>query len=410
MSAVPELRFPGFDGEWLARPLENLCSTVTSGSRDWAKYYSDAGSKFIRMTNLSRDNTRLLLDDLKYVALPSNSSEGARTSLCSGDVLISITAELGKIGLVPHDLGEAFINQHTALVRPSPKDAVPAFLAQCLATKMSNKRLNRLNDSGAKSGLNLSTVRSFEVRTPALPEQQKIAAFLGAVDNKIDALRRKHDALKQFKAGLMQKLFSQELRFMRDDGSDYPDWDEKRLGDIATFKKGKGISKVDIDVAGKTPCIRYGEIYTAYREVISDIISSTNVPVSQLLLSEGGEVIIPASGEDPLDMARACCVARAGVALGGDINIISGIKNGVFLAYYLNNAKRRDIARLAQGISVSHLYSSHLSGLTIEIPHPEEQAKIADCLYAMDAKVEAVESEITHMTSFKAGLLQKMFV
>jgi type I restriction enzyme S subunit len=248
------------------------------------------------------------------------------------------------------------------------------------------------------------------IRVPVAAEQQKIAAFLGAVDAKVDALRRKHDGLKQFKSGLMQKLFSKELRFKRDDGSDFPDWEEKRLGDVASFTKGKGISKADIEDGGRTPCIRYGEIYTVYREVISDIVSATNVDPRELRLSKGGEVIIPASGEDPLDMARACVVGQQGVALGGDINIMTGIPNGTFFAYYLNNAKRREIARLAQGNSVSHLYGSHLSSIQIEIPHPDEQQKIADCLSAVDAKIEAVYGQITQMEAFKKGLLQKMFV
>ncbi|WP_417480936.1 restriction endonuclease subunit S [Maricaulis sp.] len=386
MSAVPELRFPGFDGEWLARPLENLCSTVTSGSRDWAKYYSDAGSKFIRMTNLSRDNTRLLLDDLKYVALPSNSSEGSRTSLCSGDVLISITAELGKIGLVPHDLGEAFINQHTALVRPSPKDAVPAFLAQCLATKKSNKRLNRLNDSGAKSGLNLSTVRSFEVRTPALPEQQKIAAFLGAVDNKIDALRRKHDALKQFKAGLMQKLFSQELRFKREDGSDYPDWEEKRLGDVCDVDWGNTSLTKSAYVEGG----QYIAVSATGCDGRIDMFEhQAGTPVLSAIGANCGKMFLP---DEPFTAIK-------------NTMVFTGATNSNFL-YYSLCQHRFSI----QGAGQPFIGKKDTEKSTIRMPGQPEQQKIADCLSAMDAKIEAVDHQITHIETFKAGLLQKMFV
>jgi len=134
------------------------------------------------------------------------------------------------------------------------------------------------------------------VNLPSLPEQQKIAAFLGAVDGKIAALRRQEAGLARFKAGLMQQLFSQKLRFTRDDGSAFPDWEEKRLGEIATFAKGKGISKDDISPDGAIPCIRYGELYTTYAERISDVISRTNCAEREVLISKGGEVIIPASG------------------------------------------------------------------------------------------------------------------
>ncbi|MCI5142399.1 MAG: hypothetical protein D3909_11925 [Candidatus Electrothrix sp. ATG1] len=176
---VPVLRFPGFSGEWRKEKLGKISLQITSGSRGWAQFYTPTGDKFIRMTNLQRDgNIRLILDDLKYVTLPENSTEGARTSLQTGDILISITAELGKIGLITENLGKAYINQHTALVRPQADATEPAFLAYSLAQPSSNKRFNRLNDSGAKAGLNLRTIRAFLFSAPSLPEQKKMACFI----------------------------------------------------------------------------------------------------------------------------------------------------------------------------------------------------------------------------------------
>ena len=102
---------------WQRKKIIDIAETVTSGARDWARFYSDSGSKFIRMTNLSRGDIKLKLNDLKYVSISNQSTEGKRTSLKSGDILMSITAELGKIGLVPESLGHAYINQHTALIR-----------------------------------------------------------------------------------------------------------------------------------------------------------------------------------------------------------------------------------------------------------------------------------------------------
>jgi len=208
----------------------------------------------------------------------------------------------------------------------------------------------------------------------------------------------------------MQQLFSQKIRFKDDDGNDFPNWEEKRLGDVATFSKGKGISKADISEDGETPCIRYGEIYTLYREHITDVQSATDVDAKNLYLSQAQDVIIPASGEDPLDMAHACCVEDAGIALGGDINVLRGAPNGVFLAYYLNNAKRKEIASYAQGNSVVHLYASQIRNLAVSLPHPSEQRKIADFLSALDRKIDLVGQELDHARTFKQGLLQQMFV
>ncbi|MCB8953133.1 MAG: restriction endonuclease subunit S [Ardenticatenales bacterium] len=168
------------------------------------------------------------------------------------------------------------------------------------------------------------------------------------------------------------------------------EWEGKLLGKIAKLSKGKGISKADIELDGKHPCIRYGELYTSYGTVIDNILSFTNVEHADLILSEGGEVIIPSSGETALDIATASVVKLAGIALGGDLNIIKANVEGDFLAYYLIYKKRIPIARLAQGISVIHLYSSQLSKLKLHIPKIEEQRKIAAFLGAVEEKLGAL--------------------
>jgi len=182
------------------------------------------------------------------------------------------------------------------------------------------------------------------------------------------------------------------------------------LGDVLTFTKGKGVSKSDIVEGGATKCIRYGELYTTYGEVIDDVVSATDVDPSQLLLSKRNDVIIPASGETQLDIATASCVMHDGIALGGDLNVMRTKENGVFLAYYLNGAKRNAIAELAQGNSVVHLYAKQLQGISINLPCLEEQSRIAGFLMALDAKVAGVAQAVAAAQQWKKGLLQQMFV
>lgn len=407
---TPDLRFPRYVDEWTAGQLGDLATTVTSGSRDWAQYYADEGSKFIRMTNLPRGGIQLLLDDLRFVKLQEDSSEGKRTSLSEDDILISITAELGKIGIIPSNFGTAYINQHTALVRLNLEKADARFIAHKLSSKKMNNKINRLNDSGAKSGLNLPTIRSFPMSLPTLPEQRKIADFLTAVDGRIGQLIQKKALLEDYKKGVMQQLFTQALRFKDEQGNDFPDWEEKKLGAVCEIIKGKGISKAEIADDGVTPCIRYGQLYTEYSEVITEAKSKTNVPTEELVLSLGNEVIIPASGETHIDIATASCVVNSGIALGGDLNVIRTMLNGVFLAYYLNNACKHAIASVAQGSSVIHLYQDQLKGLSLSFPSLPEQTKIADFLSALDRKIETVATQITETQTFKRGLLQQMFV
>ncbi len=253
-------------------------------------------------------------------------------------------------------------------------------------------------------------VASAPASYPEPKEQTKIANFLTAVDEKITQLTQKTDLLAQYKKGMLQLIFSQELRFKDDNGREFPEWKDRLLGDIATFSKGKGISKADIDDEGMTPCIRYGELYTEYGETIREVKSKTNLDIKNLVLSESNDVIIPASGETQIDIATASCVQLSGVALGGDLNIIKSQENGVFLSYYLNNQKKLDIAKLAQGNSVVHLYSSQLKPLNIKLPIKSEQTKIANFLSAIDDKIAQTQAELDAVKQYKQGLLQQMFI
>ncbi|MEG2334200.1 restriction endonuclease subunit S, partial [Chryseobacterium sp.] len=183
----------------------------------------------------------------------------------------------------------------------------------------------------------------------------------------------------------------------------------KKLGEIATFSKGKGISKSDIEEDGITDCIRYGELYTHYGEVINCVKSKTNVNTSALVISEVNDVIIPASGETAIDIATASCVLKAGVALGGDLNIIKTKNNGVFLSYYLNSKKKMEIANLAQGISVVHLYSSQLSSLTLSLPKFNEQDRISSFLALLDERIQTQSKIIKELKVLKTSITKRIF-
>jgi type I restriction enzyme, S subunit len=187
------------------------------------------------------------------------------------------------------------------------------------------------------------------------------------------------------------------------------EWKETLLNDVAEFRKGKGISKSDIVEDGNLECIRYGELYTIYNEVIKDIISKTNLPIKTLELSQHNDVIIPASGETQLDIATASCVLKSGVALSGDLNIIRSSLNGIFLSFYLNNNKKLEIAKLAQGSSVVHLYSSQLKSLKLNIPTFPEQQKIASFLSVVDEKIQQLSRKKELLEQYKKGVMQKLF-
>jgi len=184
--------------EWEVDELETVCEFVTSGSRGWAQYYSSEGAMFLRIGNLTRDHINLRLEDMAFVN-PPRTSEGKRTSVSPGDLLISITADLGIIGVIPVGFGEGYVNQHIALVRLLPEKANSRFIGWFLSGQGGQNQFEKLNESGAKAGLNLPTIRKLLVPIINPVEQKRIAEILDANSNWVSDLYsklRKHYSLK----------------------------------------------------------------------------------------------------------------------------------------------------------------------------------------------------------------------
>ena len=168
------------------------------------------------------------------------------------------------------------------------------------------------------------------------------------------------------------------------------DWSKRKLNKICLFFKGNGLSKSDLSNEG-FPCILYGELYTTYKnEVISDIISKTNTTLSNPFLSRNNDLIIPGSGEDPIDIAVARAIYQNDIILGGDLNILRPKSNvsAAFLSYQLNGVRRYDIAKKAQGKSIVHLHNSDLKEVLVSIPSYDEQLHIVKLLTKIDEMIE----------------------
>ena len=166
------------------------------------------------------------------------------------------------------------------------------------------------------------------------------------------------------------------------------EWEETTLGKISEITKGSGISKDQLSEQG-SPCILYGELYTKYKsEIIDEVYSRTELDSSSLVKSKANDVIIPCSGETAIDISTARCVPFNNILLGGDLNIIR-LKHddGGFFAYQLNGARKKDIARVAQGVSVVHLYGENLKHIRVYHPAIEEQKKITHLLSLIDERI-----------------------
>lgn len=196
------------------------------------------------------------------------------------------------------------------------------------------------------------------------------------------------------------------LRFKEFQG----EWKEERLADIADLYKGTGISKDQLSSDGE-PCILYGELYTKYKsETIREVISKTNIDNTKLVRSKANDVIIPCSGETAEDIATARCVLNGNILLGGDLNIIRlhGY-DGAFMSYQLNGRRKYDIAKVAQGVSVVHLYGEHLKGVKTFNPCLEEQKKIAGLLALLDERIATQNKIIDQLQSLIKGLNDSLY-
>jgi type I restriction enzyme S subunit len=413
---VPRLRFPEFRdaGEWATFELGSLSQLVTErvGTTTCTPYTITSGVGLVSQEE--KLGRTIAGNSLKnYIVLQRNDFAYNKSA--------TKAYPQGFIALYAGDDRAAVPNSIFTCFRVNRNQVIPAFLDKLFSFNLHGKWLRTRIAVGARAhgSLQVSDDDLMAIPVPlpsssqSLAEQQKIADCLTSLDELIAAESQKLTTLKTHKKGLMQQLFPREgetvprLRFpeFREAG----EWRKGKLGAIANLYKGKGISKADIVPNGAQPCIRYGELYTIYGEVIHNVASSANANASELFLSKKNDVIIPASGETKIDIAKAACVMHDDIALGGDLNVIRSNQNGVFLSYQLNGPLRLTIARVAQGDTVVHLYPTQIEQLDVLFPNPVEQKKIADCLSSLDDLINAQTQKIDALKTHKKGLMQQLF-
>lgn len=258
------------------------------------------------------------------------------------------------------------------------------------------------------------TLQGFDIKVPSTQnEQRKIGSFFKQLDDTIALHQRKLDLLKEQKKGYLQKMFPKngakvpELRF----AGFADDWEERKLSEMAGFSKGNGYSKADLVEKGH-PVILYGRLYTKYETVIEKVDTFAELK-EKSVISNGGEVIVPASGETPEDISRASVVDVSGVALGGDLNIIKTKSelDPTFLALTISNgSQQKEMTKRAQGKSVVHLHNSDLKEVNLLYPKLDEQVKIGSFFKKLDVAITLHQRKLDLLKETKKGFLQKMFV
>ncbi len=263
----------------------------------------------------------------------------------------------------------------------------------------------------------LSDWFNWKIDIPSLPEQKKIADFLGAVDAKLAALREKEAALTRFKRGLMQALFSQTLRFTRKDGSNYPDWEEKRLNQISLGKLSNGVFNDPTKVGSGYRLINVKDMYSTN---IIDPLTLSKIDIGENDFKKNqaswGDIFFTRSSLVKEGIAYSNVLLSYDEDITFDGHLIR-LKpdlmkiTPLFIYYSLStNLLRKQLVARGKTGTMTTIGQADISSVQIPIPGIDEQKKIADALSAMDATIRAVTSQITQLTTFKKGLLQQMFV
>ena len=406
---VPKLRFKNFSQALINGPFEQYIKSSKYGPRFDANDYDLNGNvKTIRGTDVALDAT-IKYEQVPIANLPQKLID--EHQLQEGDILMITTADCG-LSAVFEKQEIPFIASAYA-VRIVLKNSLDSlWVKYYLQTQHIVNEVNKYVRKGTLSNLPLSDISKFSFTVPALEEQTKIATFLSAVDEKISQLTQKHELLSQYKQGMMQKLFSQQIRFKADDGSEFGEWVNKKIIEIADYVdfRGKTPKKVDNGILLVTAKnIRFGYIdYEVSREYIG---SDDFEEVMRRGCAKIGDVLI--TTEAPL--GNVASVDREDIALAQRVIKYrgkEGILNNAFLKQkFLSEDFQALIASKATGGTVQGIKGSTLHNLEIYIPQDiEEQTKIANFLSSIDQKIEVVAQQIEQAKQWKKGLLQQMFV
>ena len=387
---VPALRFPKFSGAWTEKQLGAIGAIKTGpfGSLLHEKDYVDKGTPIITVEHLGELG-------IKHRNLPLVSEKDKERLkgyiLKVDDIVFSRVGSVDRNSIIKPEEDGWLFSGRLLRIRTESRHAHAKFLSFSFQQVHTKYKIRSVAVGQTMPSLNTNIIRFFCVFSPSsILEQQKIASFLSSVDTKIEQLGKKKALLEQYKKGMMQKLFSQEIRFKDEQGNEYPGWDKRKLSDFSEINRGKTIVRNDIVNEGY-PVIAGGQR--------SPYCHSSFTHENVITVSASGAFAGYVSYHPHKIWASDCSVVRA-----------KSSSCTLFVYYLLNHLQTR-IYVLQSGGAQPHVYPKDLYTLTVTIPvSSKEQQKIANFLSAIDKKIELVAQQLEQARTFKKGLLQQMFI
>ena len=420
--------------DWEVVRIGDLQPFVTSGSRGWARHYSEIGSPFIRITNLSRKNIYLNLTEMRFVDLPESNSEMRRTELQDGDLLISITADIGIVGYVTAKVSKpAYINQHIALIRFDSVKVYAKFVCYFLSSAISQKLFRFLTDAGAKLGMNLTTVMRIPVAIPPTKaEQQAIAEALSDADALIESLEQLLTKKRLLKQGAMQELLTGKRRLpgfevkrgykQTEVGVIPEDWGVKTLDDIFNFSGGLSASRAQLGDNGIC-YLHYGDIHTSSKSYLDVEHQQTELPkldvnlgdVSQKsILADGDVVFVDASEDDEGTSKHQVIRNPRNIPLVSGLHTIvakskaNDLSNNYKCHCFQTRSIKSQFRYYSVGTKVSGISKMNIGKIMLPLPPLAEQDVIATILSDIDLEIHSIETKLTKTRQLKQGMMQEL--
>ncbi|AYA01466.1 restriction endonuclease subunit S (plasmid) [Acinetobacter sp. WCHAc010034] len=415
--ATPKLRFPAFEEKWNKQRLDSFLERVSNPIDVIPnKKYSQIGIRSHGKGIFHKEAvTGEELGNKRVFWVEPNA------------LVVNIVFAWERAIAVTSDAEKGMIASHRfPMYLPKNNLSNVNFLRYLFVTDKGQSYLELASPGGAgrNKTLGQSNFAELKIDLPSLEEQTKIATFLSTVDEKISQLSQKLHLLGQYKQGMMQKLFSQQIRFKANDGSEFGEWGKVKFSESFVFHNTNSYSRALLSEVGEVMNIHYGDIHTKFsmlfdvsKEIVpflNDQIDSTKIAENQFL--KEGDLVIADASEDYKDIGKAIEVVHL-----NNQKVVAGLHTYIarpvqpfalgFCGYLMQTFEvREQIKKLATGTSVLGISKTNIGKVEIKLPSLEEQTKIANFLSSIDQKIDVVSEQLEQAKLWKKGLLQQMFV
>jgi len=410
---IPELRFKEFSGEWDTKPYGEIYKfyATNSLSREKLNYqsgevynihYGDIHKKFSTMFNLENENVPFINSDVDL-------SKIKEENYCQiGDLIVADASEdyidIGKtIEIISLNGKKTLSGLHTFLARPNKEYVALGFVGYMLQNYTVRKQIMKIAQGTKVLSLSTGRLSNIILNLPSKLEQQKIASFLTTIDTKIEQLSKKVELQEQYKKGVMQKIFNQEIRFKNDDGSGFDEWEWKNGNLIFQAISNKNHNS-------DLPILAISQEYGAIpRDMIDYKISVTNNSITSYKVVEVGDFIISLrSFQGGIEYSNYKGICSPAYII---LRAIIDIDNRFFKFYFKTHRYIQQLNSKLEGIRDGKMISyKYFSEIKLPLPQKEEQTKIANFFSTLDKQIGSTKKQLAKTKEFKKGLLQRMFV